>query len=131
MNEEEKLVNNRSVVISLTYGMHSVLLAADMEAEAESMILKMGSNIESDIIKVGHHGSLTSSIPEFVSAVSPDYAVFTAGYNNRFGFPKGEIVKRYIEEGAAVYRTDLDGTISFISDGVKLEVSTFRTSPVK
>ncbi|MBE9535982.1 MAG: DNA internalization-related competence protein ComEC/Rec2 [Proteobacteria bacterium] len=124
-------VNNRSVVIRLAYGRHSLLLAGDMEAEAEAILLKRGLNVESDIIKVGHHGSLTSSTPEFIEAVLPDYAVFTVGYNNRFNFPKGEIVKRYIEEGAAVYRTDLDGAISFISDGKSIEVSTFRTSAVK
>jgi competence protein ComEC len=124
-------VNNRSVVIKLAYGRHSLLLAADMEAEAESILLKGGINLEADIIKVAHHGSLTSSTPEFVNAVSPDYAVFTAGYNNRFGFPKDEVVKRYIDTGAAVYRTDLDGAISFISDGKNMEVFSFRASPGK
>jgi competence protein ComEC len=97
-----------------------------MEAGAEAILLKRGLNLETDIIKVAHHGSLTSSTPEFVKAVSADYAVFTAGYNNRFRFPKGEIVKRYIEEGAAIFRTDLDGAINFISDGENLEVSRFR-----
>lgn len=124
-------VNNRSVVIKMSYGSSSILLAADMEAGAENRLLLSGRNIKADVIKVGHHGSMTSSTAEFIKAVSPGYAVFTVGYNNRFKFPRDEIVKRYLDGGAAIYRTDLQGAISFVSDGNDLEVSTFITSQVK
>jgi len=124
-------VNNRSVIIKMAYGRHRLLFTADMEAEAELILLKKGLDLRADIIKVAHHGSLTSSTPEFVSAVSADHAVFTVGYNNRFDFPRDEIVKRYIDSGAAVYRTDLQGAISFTSDGKNMELSSFRGSSGK
>ena len=124
--DDDSGINNRSIVMRLVYGDISFMLAADMEVEGEMKILSGGRGIRADVIKVPHHGSLTSSSTEFIKEVSPAYAVFSVGHKNRFRFPREEVVKRYLDEGANILRTDIHGAVSFVTDGKALKMETFR-----
>ncbi len=114
--------NDSSCVLRITAGRHSVLLTGDIERRAELELL-MDSSVRSDIIVVPHHGSRTSSSPEFVAAVSPRGAVVPVGYRSRFGHPHPEVLARYRDAGVNVIRTDLDGAVHVRVDpeGVGIE----------
>jgi len=117
-------INNRSLVLRLTYGQHSFLLTGDIESEAENYL---HHRLEpSTVVQVPHHGSRTSSGSAFVAQVRPRWAVVQAGRNNRFGHPAPEILSRW--GPARILRTDRDGTIRFISDGQRLQVDTWHPS---
>ena len=120
--------NNDSVALRLTYGRVSVLLTADMEEEAESRLVSGGAILSSTVLKVGHHGSGTSSTQRFLDAVGPVAAVVSAGLDNQYGHPSAEVVERLEATVGAdnVYRTDLRGTIEVVSDGEGLWVRTER-----
>ena len=119
-------VNNRSLVMRIEFGGTSFLLTGDLEAEGEKRLLAKGYNINSDVLKVPHHGSVTSSSAEFIEKVSPEFAVFTVGYMNRFGFPREEVVRRYEDYGSKLLRTDTNGAVSLVTNGNSLEVKTFH-----
>ena len=101
----------------MSYGDTSFLFTGDIEKEAEYALLSKGDELKSTILKVPHHGSLTSSTVEFLNKVRPGKAVFSVGYNNRFGFPKEAVLKRYEYLGTDIYRTDRDGAITASTDG--------------
>ncbi len=122
---DDSAVNGRSVVLKLGFGSRAFLLTGDLEREGEERLLYEKAALGADVIKVPHHGSLTSSRSAFVSAVSPAYAIFTVGAGNRFGFPKPEVAARYREIGARLLRTDRDGAVTFLTDGETLEARTF------
>ncbi len=109
--------NNCSIVVRLRYGEHSYLFTGDAEKEAEDEILGRGYNIKSTVLKVGHHGSKSSSSPRFLRSVSPRLAVISAGRNNSYGLPKPEILKRLEAMGIEVHRTDLEGTVLIVDNG--------------
>ena len=91
----------------------SALLTGDIEAAAETELLQRDFHtLESDVLVVPHHGSRTSSTSAFVAAVSPRIAIIAAGYRNRFGHPRSEILVRYLRAGAERPRTDLQGAIT-------------------
>lgn len=119
-------VNNNSLVVKLTYKGVGFLFPGDIEKKAERRLIKLGDRLESMVIKVPHHGSLTSSTKGFLALVHPSYAVFTVGHNNRFRFPKKEIVERYRALGCEICRTDKDGAITMVTDGETLKVKKFR-----
>ena len=119
-----RTANEFSNVYRLSYGRASFLFTGDLIVGDERSILD--KNIRSTVLKVGHHGSLTSSSEEFLNAVEPKYAVICVGANNRFGHPRPEIVERLEGLGIAIKRTDLDGAIVFSTDGTELRVSTYR-----
>jgi competence protein ComEC len=102
--------NSRSCVLRLRTAFGAVLLTSDIEARDESALLASGQPLGARVALVPHHGSRTSSTPQFVAAIGAEHAVFTVGYGNRFGHPKAEIVARYA--GARRWRTDLDGAVS-------------------
>ncbi len=104
--------NDLSCVVRIEAGNRSVLLTGDIEARSEAALLARGVLRPADVFVVPHHGSRTSSTPEFVVEVAPQIAVFTPGYRNRFGHPRPEIVARYAEHGAVLARTDLQGAIT-------------------
>ena len=106
--------NDGSIVARLSYGETSVMLTGDTTAETEKIILSENSKevLDSDILKVAHHGSKTSSTPLFLQAVGAPVAVIPVGYRSRFGHPKAEVLARYQAMGTAVWRTDLDGAVS-------------------
>jgi competence protein ComEC len=106
--------NDDSVVLHLGYGKASVLLEGDAERPSEDAMLRAGLLGPVTLLKVGHHGSKTSSNPEFLAATRPEEAVISVGRNNTFGHPKPEVVERFAAEHTRLFRTDDFGTVSFI-----------------
>lgn len=123
---ETKSSNESSAVIKVTYGSHSFLFTGDLETKGEQAILTEGQPVSCSVLKVGHHGSKTSSTAEFLAAVQPRYAVISVGYNNRFGHPHPDVINRLAERSIETYRTDQHGAVIFQSDGDNLHIKTFR-----
>jgi beta-lactamase superfamily II metal-dependent hydrolase len=110
-------LNNYSAVILLTYNNNRFLFMADAESESETEILAARSDISADILKVGHHGSITSTTRSFAQSVSPQYAVISCGADNDYGHPSNRVLSLLDDLDAYVLRTDMDGTIVFVCDG--------------
>ena len=115
--------NDRSCVVKVSSKLFSVLLTADVEMKSETSILERYAAhpevLKSDILMMPHHGSLTSSTPEFIDAVAPKLAVINAGYRNRFGHPRESVLSRYVERNIPMLRTDWHGAITINSaDGL-------------
>lgn len=121
-------LNNYSVVIRLTYGSTSYLFTGDAEKEAELDILQSGRDVDSDVLKMGHHGSSTSSCEEFYEAVSPEICVIQCGEGNSYGHPHKETMETAEASGAKIYRNDTDGTVIVYSDGDEIFVKTEKGS---
>jgi len=117
-------INDYSAVLRLVYGKNSFLFTGDAETQSESEMLHLGSQLKVDVLKVGHHGSRTSSTAAFLKLVAPKYAVISVGKGNSYGHPTGEALVRLSSIGATIYRTDESGTIVCESDG---ETITFKT----
>lgn len=112
--------NDNSFVFRLRYGLHSVLLTGDAEGEQEAELVdRFGSGLASDVLKVGHHGSRTSSTDLFLARARPTLAVVSCGMRNRFGHPHPELLQRLQAHGARVWRTDLGGSLIWATDGGK------------
>jgi competence protein ComEC len=122
--DAEMDVNEESLVFRLTFGKFSMLFAADAGFEAEQRILSGGYELESTVLKVGHHGSRFSSSEEFLEMVNPQLAMISAGAANRFGLPSSRTLGLLSARKIPVYRTDLDGTIELVSDGFSWSVAT-------
>jgi competence protein ComEC len=120
-------LNNYSAVILLTYNDHRFLFMGDAERESEEEILAGGLDISADVIKIGHHGSRTSSIRPFIQRVNPRYAVISCGSGNSYGHPSGETLAILADFEIKVLRTDESGTIVIKSDGIDITFDTFRT----
>jgi len=108
-----------SLVLQMTYGTVDFLFTGDITTGVERKLSKECDDIESEVLKVPHHGSAYSSCQEFVVAVNPQVAVVQVGRRNRFGHPAPEIIERYRSRGCTVFRTDLDGAVTVESDGTK------------
>lgn len=117
--------NNDSIVLLVRYGEKSLLLTGDIERQGETAVLREGINLQCDIVKVAHHGSKTSSLEAFVSATHPSLAVISVGRTSMFGHPNQDVVERWRASGAEVMTTGQRGTISVVTDGRELKVSTF------
>jgi len=102
--------NDQSCVLRIAAEGGAILLTGDIERAAEKALLS--SAVRSDVMLVPHHGSRTSSTPEFIAAVAPRWAIVAAGYRNRFGHPNGEVLERYRSAGVQIARTDLQGSIA-------------------
>ena len=120
--------NEISNVYKISYGDVTFLITGDLIIENESEMLREGCDVSSTVLKVGHHGSKTSSSEEFLQAVNPKCAVICVGYGNNFGHPRPEVLERLENLGAKIFRTDKDGLIKFKTDGKKLSVETFKSS---
>ncbi len=118
-------LNDCSIVIKLIIGKISFLLTGDLEEGGENYLIRnyeqMGT-LKCDILKVGHHGSKTSTSEEFLREVKPKIGIISVGSNNPFGLPDKEVIFRLQQVGAKIHRTDEDGDITFITDGVKFEI---------
>jgi competence protein ComEC len=109
--------NDRSCVLRVEAGGRGILLTGDIERRSEERLLEdAGGRVRADVLLVPHHGSRTSSSPGFVSAVGPQAAIFAVGYRNRFGHPYPDVLERYREAGARVYRSDRDGAVTVTLD---------------
>jgi competence protein ComEC len=117
--------NNDSLVMRVTFGRRSLILTGDVERPIEREMLDAGELHPTDVLKVAHHGSRTSSTEEFLSAVQPAFAVISAGFENSYGHPHPTVVGRLLEHHAAVLRTDVDGMITIRTDGRKFHVETY------
>lgn len=118
-SDDYKELNDYSVVVKLSYGIHSFLLTGDAETLSEGEMLNAGFNLDSDVLKVGHHGSDTSSSKEFLQAVSPKYAIISCGTGNDYGHPHRQTLTALenLEGIEKTFRTDLENTIIFTADG--------------
>ncbi|HEX2937729.1 MAG TPA: ComEC/Rec2 family competence protein [Ruminiclostridium sp.] len=110
-------LNDYSIVTKLTFENTSFLFAGDAQDVSEKEMLNNGYDLKSDVLKVGHHGSGTSTTDEFLNAVRPRFAVISVEKNNDHSLPDKKILNKLANIGAKVYRTDLDGTITVQSDG--------------
>ena len=118
--------NEFSNLIRVSYGEASFLFTGDLIVEQEQQVLANGTNVASTVLKVGHHGSRTSSSQEFLTAVNPGWAVISCGYNNSFGHPHKEILNRLTScTKAKILRTDQQGAIVFRTDGKSIKVESF------
>jgi competence protein ComEC len=109
--------NNCSIIFRLTYGGSSFLFTGDAERKAEQEAMRRGFNLRSAVLKVGHHGSRTSTGPAFLSRVSPRWAVIPAGEDNSYGHPHPEVTRRLKMRGTRIYQTGVQGTVLFLTDG--------------
>lgn len=121
-------LNHYSAVIKVDFLNKSFLFTGDAEIpNEEEMIEKYGSSLKSHVLKVGHHGSNTSTSEEFIEKVVPDYAVISVGKDNSYGHPSALVIQRLQNHGVKIYRTDLQGTIIARSDGQQI---LFNQDPV-
>jgi competence protein ComEC len=118
-------LNNSSLVIKLRFKNVSVLLAGDIENEAEGLMLRKGYPLGAEMIKVPHHGSSSSSSPLFLEKVKPAYAILSVGERNIGRLPHPDVLKRYEQLGSKIFRTDKHGAITVVTDGKEIEVKTF------
>ena len=109
--------NNSSIVFRLIYGKTIIYFSGDCELECESKILGRGLDMRADILKVGHHGSRTSSSEPLLDAVRAAYALIPVGVDNSYKHPHGETVKKLQARGVRIFRTDIDGMVEAVSDG--------------
>jgi competence protein ComEC len=117
-------INNNSVVLRLSMGRASFLLAADIEQEAEFELIVQRADLSGTVLKVGHSGSATSTTPEFLAVANPRVAVISVGEDNPFGHPSAEVLERLEEKLGSenIFRTDEQGTMEFTTDGERLWV---------
>jgi competence protein ComEC len=110
--------NEASVIVKVTYGSTSFLLTGDSPSEVEQFLVKTyGAQLQSDVLKLGHHGSKTSSSSEFLETVKPSFAIVSAGLGNKYGHPHEEVIERVEEVRAQILETSQLGTIDCYSDG--------------
>ena len=121
--------NEISNVYRIRYGDVTFLITGDLVKEIEAQILREGVDVSSTVLKVGHHGSATSSSEEFLRAVKPKCSVICVGYGNNFGHPRAEVLERLENLPTKIFRTDRDGLIKFKTDGKNLRVDTFNRNP--
>lgn len=121
-SEKYEDLNNYSIVIKITHGNRKFLFMGDAEALSENEIMSAGFDVSADVVKVGHHGSGTSSTESFIKATGAKYAVFSVGEGNSYNHPHSFVVERWQNAGAGIYRTDLSGNISVTSDGVNINI---------
>ena len=117
-------VNDLSLVVRITYGQTAFLFTGDAERPSEYDMTDSGEDLSATVLKVGHHGSNTSTSYVFLRQVMPAYAIISCGKDNAYGHPHEEVLSRLADEGAAVSRTDECGTIVCRSNGAKVTVRT-------
>ncbi len=129
LTDTQSDIDNNGLVLRISIGEVSFLLTGDTMWEAEFELITRRASLTSTVLKVGHHGSNTSTSPEFLAVVNPQLAVISVGADNKFGHPTDEVMARLIEKLGSeqnIYRTDKQGTIEFITDGERLWVKVER-----
>ena len=126
LSEPKDNLNNYSIVMKVTFGDMDVLMTGDAEKDVEKEILSSGVNLDAEILKVGHHGSNTSSSEDFLDAINPDYALISCKVGNKHDHPTADTMTKLKERDIDVYRTDESGTVivTITSDSI-----TFNTDP--
>lgn len=110
-------INNASLVVRVHFGETVLLFMGDAEEKAEAALLASGVALDCDFLKVGHHGSDTATSKAFLEATTPTLAAISCGWQNEHGFPHAAVLDRLAASQTAIYRTDLSGTLQFVSDG--------------
>ncbi len=123
-NRTYKEMNNSSVVTRITYKNRVFLFQGDAEKQSEKDILESGLPVTADVLKLGHHGSKTSSIEAYLDAVHPSFAVISCGVNNKYGLPSEPVLERLKNRKIEYRRTDVNGDIVVATDGDKLYLET-------
>lgn len=123
-------LNNYSIVCKLKYGNTSFLFTGDAEDVSEGEILRKQLDIQADVLKVGHHGSHSSTTQEFLDKVNPTYAIISCGKDNDYGHPHKETLDKLNKKGVKVFRTDVSGTIIATSDGSKISFNVGSNSKI-
>lgn len=118
--------NNTSIVLKITYGDTSVLFTGDAERAVEEVLVNSDADLSSTVLKVGHHGSETSTSYLFLREVMPEYAIISVGEGNTYGHPTDEVLSRLHDADVKVFRTDLQGDITVTSDGKAVSVKTMK-----
>lgn len=121
--KQHNSTNNNSIVLRLTYGKTVFLLMGDAEQEEESDLLASRASLSADVLKVGHHGSTSSTTQAFLNAVKPRYAAISVGKDSN-NLPKAAVLKRLSAMNTEIFRTDVSGTLIFMSNGEKIKVQT-------
>ena len=121
--------NNTSIVLRVDHGENSFLFTGDMETAAEKDLMEAGCDLDVDVLKVGHHGSSTSTGYVFLRQIMPEYGIISCGTGNTYGHPHNEVISRLYDAGVTVYRTDKQGTIVVTSDGTELYFATEKNVP--
>ena len=121
----DKSTNNDSIVLRIQLRERSILLTGDIEQAAERALIASPQQLRTDVVKVPHHGSKTSSTEGFVLATKPSFAIISVGRNSRFGHPHKEVVERWQSNSATVLTTGEYGTITITTDGHDLNLKTF------
>jgi len=122
LNKTLSDLNDSSIIIKLICGQTKFLLTGDAGLPVEKALLESGADLSAEVLKVGHHGSEYSTSQEFLEKIRPKTAVISVGRDNDFGHPNLRIIKRLERAGAEIYRTDLNGTVKAMSDGVKVRI---------
>ena len=112
--------NNSSLVAQIVYDKTAFLLTGDVERLGEETVLRNGEDLKSHVMKIAHHGSNTSSIPQFIEKIDPDFAVISVGKNNRYSHPGDKTLELLESKGVQYYRTDRHGAVVFTSDGKRI-----------
>ena len=120
--------NNTSIVLKITYGSTAFLFTGDAEREVEQAILNRGADLSATVLKVGHHGSDTSTTYPFLREIMPEYAIISVGKGNSYGHPTDNNLSRLRDADVTVYRTDLNGDIWVTSDGQSVSISSDKTA---
>lgn len=126
VDSKSKDLNDTSIILKLNYGENSFLFTGDASSKVEEKLLN--KDIKSDVLKVGHHGSNYSTSEVFLNKVNPKYAVISVGSNNIYSHPANTTIDKLKNKNVKLYRTDLDGTVIFASDGKNIKVKNEHTN---
>jgi competence protein ComEC len=129
--ERQDVRNDDSIVVELRWGDVSIVLPGDISREVERTIAARFAPTPMRIVKVPHHGSLTSSTIEFIRALRPHAAIVSAGRSNPFGHPAPPVLRRYREAGVEIFRTDQDGAVMLETDGTNVRIGTFTGREIR
>jgi competence protein ComEC len=117
----EDYINGASLAFKLIYKNNTFLFCGDIDFDTEKILLKKNINLKSDVLKVAHHGSKTSTSEDFIKAVTPKVSIISTG-KNRYGHPSPQTIKRLTDFGTKIFRTDYDGAITIESNGEKIKL---------
>jgi competence protein ComEC len=125
VSHNPSLLNNQSLVMKIQFKQIAILLTGDIEQEAEYRMVRKGLPIKADLLKIPHHGSVSSSTQAFLERVKPRYAILSVSERNIGRLPHAEVLKRYERLGTEILRTDKHGAITVVTDGERVEIETF------
>ncbi|HCN24322.1 MAG TPA: hypothetical protein DIS65_03005 [Candidatus Marinimicrobia bacterium] len=124
--KNEHNVNNMSIVFRLIHGKVTVLFTGDLEKEGDHLLLSLQSYLDSDVLKVAHHGSITSTTQPLLDMITPELAVISVGRKNKFKHPSPVVIQRFLDANVRIFRTDRDGAIWLNSDGNSIKEFAWR-----